>query len=937
MEILTIEQCESLENGDGGWVGKAASTPENDEPLIKWLHRQAIQNDYYNDGDFGWHEYEDELLDFEVLKEREAENALSDDDKFENLFGTFIDLSQRWSGQQQTQLPDTKAEALLQQQDMWKITQRQRGPLFNWMMSQAKQRILEEFRDMTVKYAEAARKYQVGGWERDVALLRKMKIIGMTTTGLCKNRAIVDALNPMIVLIEEAAESLEAPITAACVQSLEHLILVGDHRQLRPQCAIKDLEGEPVCLNVSLFERMVNNEVEFSQLQRQRRMIPEVRRLLHPIYGNTITDHPVVLDLLVHPPVPGMGGVNSFFFTHEYEETKDSSLSTANPQEANMVVGFFEYLVNNGVDPENITVLTFYNGQRKLIHKKLRTRPGISGLKLNVVTVDSYQGEENDIVLLSLVRSNTKGSIGFVGIENRICVALSRSKLGCYLFGNLDLLVEANSTWEEVAKIMEGKAREKPSAGPKCRVGEAFPIVCQKHGKQTLVKDPSDWDVLNGGCDQPCEDTLPCGHTCDLRCHPFGNEMVSCFHPCPKELPCGHLCLKKCLEECRCIVCALPADTDDNNGSNIEKKENDAQFPSLGTKERNSGVPPRSHTANGKGVHLGSDQFRQKSQAQSRQPPTAMIKNVNRGQSSTLHAISGESEDARHAANIYTPPAPASQAKRTTPGAWGDYANGGVYEHDKELDRIRSSRNSPEKMISVPGTTPSRVTKAVGNGRFQWTDTYSTQNYPKQDLTQQFKDKDGYGSGRGPSPPAISSKPVRGARATATGSMTIDKPGPIPTVHSSGVLQRGTIRSRPIRQSENQTLYGTETSLIDFNDGDELVLVPALKENLNNFRHASTPLLGLSNIAMPLTKPIATTPTSGLPYRRREAGRNGLNDLPTTTKGHHNAPPKGPMHSPKNSDAGLEDLMDFDTVDNVTTSIATSNKHVPVSILDMDD
>jgi len=56
--------------------------------------------------------------------------------------------------------------------------------------------------------------------------------------------------------------------------------------------------------------------------------------------------------------------------------------------------------------------------------------------EIKVVTVDNYQGEENDIIILSLVRSNNKNSIGYLKVSNRVCVALSRAKHGMYIFGN---------------------------------------------------------------------------------------------------------------------------------------------------------------------------------------------------------------------------------------------------------------------------------------------------------------------------------------------------------------------------------------------------------------------------------------------------------------------------------------------------------------------
>lgn len=118
-------------------------------------------------------------------------------------------------------------------------------------------------------------------------------------------------------MVEEAAEALEAPVIATCVETLQNLILVGDHQQLRPHTSNHELEDGPYYLNTSLFERMINNSLEFTQLQRQRRMVPEIRRLLAPIYGeDVIKDHPDVLDAAHRPSVPGMKDHRTWFFDH---------------------------------------------------------------------------------------------------------------------------------------------------------------------------------------------------------------------------------------------------------------------------------------------------------------------------------------------------------------------------------------------------------------------------------------------------------------------------------------------------------------------------------------------------------------------------------------------------------------------------------------------
>lgn len=60
--------------------------------------------------------------------------------------------------------------------------------------------------------------------------------------------------------------------------------------------------------------------------------------------------------------------------------------------------------------------------------------------------VDFFLGEENDIIIVSLVRSNKTQNLGFVEIENRICVTLSRAKLGMYVFGNFDCLGKSGNS-----------------------------------------------------------------------------------------------------------------------------------------------------------------------------------------------------------------------------------------------------------------------------------------------------------------------------------------------------------------------------------------------------------------------------------------------------------------------------------------------------------
>lgn len=80
----------------------------------------------------------------------------------------------------------------------------------------------------------------------------------MTTTCAARNHDLLVALGAKVVLVEEAAEILESHILTSLTPSTEHLILIGDHLQLRPAIAVDSL-GKNNNLNVSLFERLVNN------------------------------------------------------------------------------------------------------------------------------------------------------------------------------------------------------------------------------------------------------------------------------------------------------------------------------------------------------------------------------------------------------------------------------------------------------------------------------------------------------------------------------------------------------------------------------------------------------------------------------------------------------------------------------------------------------
>lgn len=76
---------------------------------------------------------------------------------------------------------------------------------------------------------------------------------------------------------------------------------------------------------------------------------------------------------------------------------------------------------------------------------------------MRITTVDNFQGEDNKIILLSLVRSNASNNIGYLSFKNRICVALSRAKHGLFIIGNMKVLSKASNIWKHIQTELENQ------------------------------------------------------------------------------------------------------------------------------------------------------------------------------------------------------------------------------------------------------------------------------------------------------------------------------------------------------------------------------------------------------------------------------------------------------------------------------------------------
>ena len=378
--------------------------------------------------------------------------------------------------------------------------------------------------------------------ERNRIIMKDRCIIGMTTTAAATYQKVLDVVAPKIVVVEEAAEILEAHVVTSISKHCEQLIMIGDHKQLRPKPNVYKLERSPHNLGVSLFEKLLKKGITVDQLTVQHRMRPEIRELLVPDIYADLKDHVSVTSM---ENIKGMKH-NLFFIDHDkLEDKQENSSSHSNEYEAKYLLHLADYLLKQGYSKQQITILTPYRGQTRTIRNLIGEYDPETNIK--ITAIDNYQGEENDIILLSLVRSNEAKRIGFMREATRICVSLSRARKGLYIIGNSKLFASQSDIWKNIFVKLKKKEQ----------MGRSLWLQCDNHEKpvHTEIQNAEAFEaVVNGGCSLKCGVRLECGHACPENCHPRDpdHKFITCDKPCTKSCPNGHKCRNRCYERCRC-------------------------------------------------------------------------------------------------------------------------------------------------------------------------------------------------------------------------------------------------------------------------------------------------------------------------------------------------------------------------------------------------
>ena len=441
----------------------------------------------------------------------------------------------------------------LKESELWQLDEVERIRFISLLLKSEIMEIKEQFEatldDLHLKINE--KKYLENQIRLDICKSRK--IVGVTITGASLNSELIQQLAPKIVIVEEAAEILEPSLIAALNEKVEHLVLIGDHKQLGPKIDTYELRKK-FHFDISLMERLISSgNINFKTLERQCRMRPEFSIMLQDIYPNLKDSESIVLneDHKQHYCI----NKSMFFWTHDFLEKK--SRSYTNEQEAKMVVSLTLYLLQNRVPVDRISVLAPYLGQTKILRQKLKQAKNIYPQLIpektpQVSTIDMFQGDENDFVIVSLVRANKstrKNNIGFMSEMNRRCVAQSRAKRGMFFVGNCETYA-CSSTWLPLISKMKQEG---------C-YGKYIPIQCPKHLNVTPIGDAETLnrfiDSPNLMCNLPCDEQLPCRlHECQKSCMPSHEHQKCTRTVSDKFLDCGHNVIRKCCEELRHLRC----------------------------------------------------------------------------------------------------------------------------------------------------------------------------------------------------------------------------------------------------------------------------------------------------------------------------------------------------------------------------------------------
>ena len=293
-----------------------------------------------------------------------------------------------------------------------------------------------------------------------------------------------------IVIIDEASQALEAQCWIPLL-SAKKVVLAGDHLQLPPTIKSKPkpekdkvmTEGSP-SLEFTLFDRLLTlyGPGIKRMLTTQYRMHEKIMRfpseemyesaliaassvasrllttLPYPVEDTDDTREPLIFYDTQGGDFPEAASSSVGSASDGKEVSKSSLLadSKSNPFEAALVKKHVDAIIAAGVHAEDIAVVTPYNAQLSLISHDLGLKESFPGIELG--SVDGFQGREKEAVIVSLVRSNDEGEVGFLAEKRRLNVAMTRPKRQLCVIGDSETVGKGSKFLKRWMEHLEKEA-----------------------------------------------------------------------------------------------------------------------------------------------------------------------------------------------------------------------------------------------------------------------------------------------------------------------------------------------------------------------------------------------------------------------------------------------------------------------------------------------
>ena len=253
-----------------------------------------------------------------------------------------------------------------------------------------------------------------------------------------------------VAIIDEASQAT-IPSVLIPIAKAHRFILAGDHKQL-PPTIISDRAGE---LSKTLFEELIRMYPFKSQLLNiQYRMNSLLMKFPNEeFYNNGLKSDSSVDDITINDLLNGNHEEEALLFIDtsdvdmEGETHLKDSKSIINSLEAEISVGIARDYIDAGIGEDDIGIISPYADQVKIIQEQT---------PVEVKTVDGFQGREKEIIIISTVRSNENGNIGFLRDLRRLNVAITRAKRKLVIIGNKNTL-QVDPTYERLINFCENR------------------------------------------------------------------------------------------------------------------------------------------------------------------------------------------------------------------------------------------------------------------------------------------------------------------------------------------------------------------------------------------------------------------------------------------------------------------------------------------------